>query len=115
MNITRLKSIIQERELTDDEWADGVEKCQRDLINVLCEDIDGTVEYLRTDCTADEFSWISEVFDEIVTQTGSREFVDALRFLAEKYPEETERYNIVSFIDSAECLLDEMKNSGPTA
>ena len=74
---------------------------------VLCEDIEGTVQYLRSDCTADEFSWISEVFDEIVIRTKSPEFISALRFLAEKYPEETEAYNIAPFIDSAEYQLNQ--------
>ena len=107
MDIRELKKIIAERDQTDDEWEEGVSLCHQKLADILCEDIDSTVVYLQTDCTAEEFSWMSELFDEIVIRTGSRAFIAALRKLAEKYPEETERYNIISFIDSAEALLDE--------
>lgn len=111
MNRERFKAVIHEREQTDDEWTEGVQKCQEELISVLCEDIDGTLQYLRSECTADEFSWISEVFDEIAIRTKSREFIAVLRVLVEKYPEETEEYNIIPFIDSAECQLDQMDMS----
>ena len=61
-----------------------------------------TVHYLENDCLADEFVWISEVFDEVAKRTQSHEFISALRKLAVKYPEETKEYNIISFIDWAE-------------
>ena len=111
INIQKFKAIIHEREQTDDEWAEGVQKCQEELVSVLCEDFDSTLQYLRSECTADEFSWISEVFDEIAIRTQSREFIAVLRILAEKYPEETEEYNIIPFIDSAECQLDQIDTS----
>ena len=107
MNISRFKAIIREREQIDDEWTEGVTKCHNDLISVLCEDFEGTLEYLRTDCTAEEFSWISEVFDEIAIRTRNPEFINVLRALAEKFPEETAEYNIIPFIDSAEYQLQQ--------
>lgn len=106
MNIQLFKQIIHERENTDDEWYTRVEELQEQLIDVLSEDIAGTNEYLRTECTADEFSWISEVFDEIAEKTQSKEFIAALRFLAQRYPEETKMYNIIPFIDSAELAIE---------
>ncbi len=106
MYVRRFKNIIAEREKTDDEWDAGVAKCNQALIDVLCEDMDGTLQYLQSDCTADEFSWISEVFDEIALRSKSRDFINALRFLSAKYPEEARKYNIIPFIDSAELQLD---------
>ena len=61
--------MIKEREATDDEWAYGVEQCHQKLISLLSENIDETIIFLDNDCTADQFSWISEVFDEIAEIT----------------------------------------------
>ena len=62
---------------------------------------------MKTECTADEFSWLSEIFREIVEICPSQEFVDELYKLAEKYPEETEKYNVISFINEAAGYLEE--------
>lgn len=101
----RIQPIIEEREATDDEWEYGVEQCHKKLISLLSEKIDETITFLDNDCTADQFSWISEVFDEIADITQSHAFIDALKRLATKYPEETKEYNILSFIESAECMI----------
>lgn len=98
--------LIAEREATDDEWDYGVEQCHEKLIALLTENINKTIEFLDNDCTANQFSWISEVFEEIARITKSQDFIQALRRLAEKYPEETEKYNIISFIVSAECEVE---------
>ena len=37
----------------------------------------------------------------------SHAFIDALKRLAVKYPEETEKCSILSFIDSAECTIND--------
>jgi len=82
MDINRFKLAIKAREQTDDEWTEGVQRCHGDLVGIVCEDMDGTIQYLLTSCTADEFSWLSEVFDDIVARLPRRDFIDALRFLA---------------------------------
>lgn len=98
----RIIPIIEERESTDDEWDYGVEQCHKKLIELMTEDINMSIQFLDNDCTADQFSWLSEVFDEIAEITQSKEFIEALKRLAIKYPEETKTYNIMSFIESAE-------------
>lgn len=103
----KIQPIIEERESTDDEWEYGVEQCHKKLISLLSENIDETIIFLDNDCTADQFSWISEVFDEIADITQSYAFIDALKRLSIKYPEETKEYNILSFIESAECMIKE--------
>ena len=60
-------------------------------------------------CTADEFSWLSEIVEGIAKRTRSKEFVAVLRKTADKYPEETKEYNIVDFIESTECIVSEEK------
>lgn len=103
----RIIPIIEEREATDDEWDYGVEQCKNKLIALITENIDESIKFLDNDCTADQFSWLSEVFDEIAEITQSHAFIDALKRLAAKYPEETEKYNILSFIESAEGAIED--------
>ena len=40
-------------------------------------------------------------------RTRSKEFVETLRRVAEKYPEETKLYSIEEFIESAELINEE--------
>lgn len=84
---------------------DGIQKCWDREVSLLTADMNETLRYLEEECTADEFSWISEVFDDVIEITQSRRFIEALRKLAVKYPEETKKYNIISFIDSAEAAI----------
>ena len=102
----RIIPILIEREKTDDEWDYGIEQCHKKLVALMTEDIHKSIEFLDNDCTADQFSWLSEVFDEIAENTQSKEFIEALKRLADKYPEETKTYNIMSFIESAECAME---------
>ncbi len=76
-------------------------------LDIVTENINDTIKYLQTECTAAEFSWLSEIFEEIVEICPSQEFVDELYKLSEKYPEETKEYNIMSFIDEAARYLNE--------
>ena len=74
---------------------------------ILEADMPGTVHFLLNECTADEYSWISEISSDITQQTRSVEFVQALHQLSKKYPEETSKFNIGFFIEEAEALLKE--------
>ena len=61
-----------------------------------------TIEFIENECTPEQFSWLSEIFDDITRTSKSKDFVEALRHTAEKYPETTKKYNIKYFIDCAE-------------
>ena len=78
----------------------------KEMLEIMTTNIDETINYLKTNCTADEFVWLSEIFREIVEICPSQEFVDELYKLAEKYPEETKEYNVMSFIDEAAGYLE---------
>lgn len=101
----RIIPIIEERKLINDEWDYGVDQCNKKLIVLLTEDINKTIQFLDNDCTAEQFIWISEVFYEINEILRSKKFIEALKNLVVKYPDESKKYNILSFIESAECLL----------
>ena len=48
---------------------------------------------------------MSEVWDEIVEKTKSKEFVDYIKETAKKFREECEKFNIAGSIESAEGYL----------
>lgn len=74
-------------------------------IELFTRNISETIKFLRTKCTAEQFGWMSEIFNEVVDTTQSREFVDALFELTKKYPDITRRLNIQSFVEEAEHHL----------
>lgn len=105
MKIEKFREIIKQREETDDEWDYGLEQCWKQEIALLTEDINSTIEFLKNTCTAEEYSWISEVLEEIVEMVPSKELVQCYKELMNKFPEEYSKYNIASVIEGAEAIL----------
>ena len=102
-----IRKALAQRRATDSEWDYGVELCCEKEIEILSRNIEETIEFLDVECTADEFSWISEVFLEVAEKTQSRPFVECLYRVAKKYPEECKEYNVYSFIDEAADAIDD--------
>jgi len=112
LRIDAFREIIKQREETNDEWAYGVEQCWKKEIEILTEDIPSTIDYLKNDCTAEEYSWISEVLDDIVERVPSKELVQCYKELMVKFPEECIEYNIAGCIESAEAILNWVDEHG---
>ena len=74
----------------------------KEMIALLTEDINETIDFIINDCTQNQFICMSEIFDELAEKTKSSELINALRTTALKYPDATLKYNINYFIDSAE-------------
>jgi hypothetical protein len=105
-NVKKFKELIQMREA--DEYDIAADSIQNELIQCVCESIEDSIQYILNDCTASEFSWLSEIFVEIIIKTLSQNFINSLRITAEKFPEETKEYNILYFIDLAQKKLDQL-------
>lgn len=73
----------------------------RDMISLLTQNANQTVYFIKNECTEEQFIWLSEILDEIIEKTQSKEIIDALRSTALKYPQATQKYNIDYFINSA--------------
>ena len=116
MNIVKFREIIKERVRIANEcyneWDYGIEQCWKQEINLLTDDIPSTIDFLINECTADEYSWISEVIDDVAEQTGSREFVMCYKNLMEKFPEECKKYNIAGSVQFAEESLKGSDHNG---
>ncbi len=102
-----IRTSITKRAATDDEWDYGVKQCWEEEIEILSRNINDTIAFLENDCTADEFSWLSEVFDDVAEKTQSRAFVDCLYKVAKKFPDECREYNIDKVLEYAEGALND--------
>ena len=105
MNVGEFRKVIQERIQCHDEWTDGIDQCWQKEIALLTEDVPSTIEFLKYDCTADEYSWISEVLEDVVETVPSKELVRVYKELMDKFPEECSLYNIAFCIEQAETIL----------
>lgn len=108
MIIEDIRAALQKRISTDDEWDYGVSQCWNEEIEILSRNINDTVTFLETDCTADEFSWLSEVFEQIAKKTQSRAFVDCLYRVAKKYPDTCKEYYIYFVIQCADGAVEDI-------
>lgn len=107
MDVQKFKEVIRRRKETHDEYDYGVEMCNKEEIQVLAEDIPSTIEYLKNDCTADEFVWISEIIDDLAEKTRNRELIECYKSLMGKFPEESKRYHVDFCIECAEDFLED--------
>ena len=108
------KKLCIERENVDfyADWE--VDEILEKLLNIIIQDNQSFyefIEYMKTDMNEYEYSTLSEISDEIAYEYPSLEFIEAYKMLAEKYPEETEKYHIADFIRDAEksvrCSISE--------
>lgn len=106
MNVTDLRAELSHRLALHPNDDFGIEESWKKLTEILSENVDDTIAFLENDCTADEFSWLSEVFDDVAEKTQSKAFVDCLYRVAKKYPEECKKYYIDRVLMYAEGALN---------
>lgn len=111
MKVDKFREIIQERNRisieTQDEWDYGIGQCCKQEIAILVEDLSSTLQFLKEECTAEEFMWISEITDELAETTHGKEIIDCYKTLIDKYPIESKKYNILNRLKFAEAALKE--------
>ena len=116
MRIEDFRKVIERREyvekISSGEWAEGIEECQKKEVEILSEDVNSTIVFLKEECTADEYSWISEVIDILVEKTQSRELIECYKKLMTKFPEEYDTYKITECVEFAEAALSEGGDNG---
>lgn len=97
----KMKAILNKRKklnLNDDY---GI-RCSWDkLVQVLGENEGNTLKYLDN-CSAEDLYWISEVFEDIAEILQSKELINCLRKLDEKFPE----LEMTNDIDIAESYIE---------
>lgn len=110
MNVQRLRELVRLRQHLHETYASEVpgvlERHWEELTRILVEDMSGTVAYLKSsNVTANEIADISEVFDDVVGACPSREFIEAVRLAAMRFPKMCQDYNVLPLLDSAEKAI----------
>ena len=96
-------------EWSQDEDYVGLDALWDELSDFIAADIPGAIKFMcdDPDCNDEIFSDWSEVFDDVARKTQSREFVDALKVAAKRFPKACEDYNIAGSIEFAEYELQD--------
>lgn len=53
------------------------------MIKLLTYNINETIEFIETECTPEQFSWLSEIFSDIARASNSKAFLKSLDVLLE--------------------------------
>ena len=103
-----LREVLSQRMQLEDEDEAGLKECWRKEVSLLCEDTTRTIAFLEKECTGEEFSWLSEVFEEVAGRTMSKAFVDCLWRVAKKYPSITDEYGLEEVIEYASANVEDL-------
>ncbi|KAB5608281.1 hypothetical protein [Bifidobacterium jacchi] len=98
MNIRQ--AIEQRRNICDEDYI-MVEKAWQDMINACTDNVENTIRFVDEQCTADELSWLSEIYDELIEQTQSPQLVVSLLNAIIRNPEEDKRYSLMPILDES--------------
>lgn len=102
----KYRQLLKKRIETPDEILTFKDPCMKDSIALFSRNIPEAISFLNNDCTEDEYSWISEIIEDIAAESKNVELIHAYASLANKYPKETKKYNVKSFIDSALAIAE---------
>lgn len=75
-------------------------------IEILTEDVDETIEFIKNKCDDETLLWMSEVFEEIIEKTQSKELLQTLLEQSNKVVDEDDRKDILQEVGYAEGHLN---------
>lgn len=106
MNKNKFEKVMNERARIQQDTQDndyiGIEICCKEIINIIKEDISGFIIFLKEECSAQDFLFITEWFNELASSIKSQELFTCLRLLIRnRFPEENQKYHIEKDIDDA--------------
>lgn len=101
MLMNDIKDILKVRFSLNDEDDYSIEQCRENLIQKLSINIDETI-FILNQLTDEEILLVSEVFEEISYNLQSKEYIDCLKVIQNKYPD----LDLKDSIDVAEDFMD---------
>lgn len=102
----KIDEIIKRRlnlKLEDD---DKLEECWAEEIRILSNNITQAKDYYKNDCSDEVLFWTSEVFEELIEQTQSKELLNVLEYRALSVTNEMYRNDILEEINYAKFKLN---------
>ena len=71
------------------------------LANLILE----TINFIKNNCSVDDFILLSEIFEDITQKSKSKDFVKCIEETSRKYSAECEEYNVFSLIQNCKVYL----------
>ncbi|MCD7920307.1 MAG: hypothetical protein LUG45_09635 [Clostridiales bacterium] len=84
-----------------------VDTLWEDEVKCVCSDLAVSIEFVSTKCTDEEFYYLSEIFDDIMEQTRSIDFLKCIRQRAERVENLQWRRELAEDIRFAALYVDE--------
>ena len=106
MIVETVKALIEERKALDVDDDDRLEAIWKRESTILAENISETVHFINHICDDETFYWLSEVFDDVVRATQSREFVEAIRRRLEDVSDPKYKDDIIMDLSFAEKEIE---------
>ncbi len=69
MNIQKLRKVIAQYISLDNNDDFATEKCWEEMTEMLSEDITDTISFFESECTIEEFYWLSSIFEDVIAKT----------------------------------------------
>ena len=73
--LDELQALIGERSGLSPKDESAIQACNEEMADLLSDNLEYAIEYLREVCPGEEYVWVSEVFPEVARRTQSEEFV----------------------------------------
>lgn len=71
MNIQKLREVITQYISFDANDDFVTEKCWKEMTAILSEDTADTINFFESECTLEEFYWLSSIFEDAIAKTKS--------------------------------------------
>ena len=79
MNVRELRKAIAQYISLDANDDFATEKCWEEMTALLSEDITDTISFFESECTIEEFYWLSSIFEDIIAKTQSTDLISIWR------------------------------------
>jgi L-rhamnose mutarotase len=79
MNIQKLREVITQYISLDANDDFATEKCWKEMTAMLSENVTDTISFFKSECTIEEFYWLSSIFEDVIAKTQSADLISIWR------------------------------------
>ncbi len=79
MNIQELREVIAQYISLDANDDFATEKCWKEMTAIFSENVIDTISFFESECTIEEFYWLSSIFEDIIAKTQSTDLISIWR------------------------------------
>lgn len=79
MNVEALRAVVSKMLFLHSYDDDEMETCCREAKDILSNNVSDAILFFQTECTDEEFFWLSSVFEDVSALVQSKQFIQVLR------------------------------------